>query len=150
MSNAIHHAGKYWIAPFAPGFDARLVGGLSVVPRNDGQTLRTEYATAANSAPDVFGLISWNEFSENTYVEPSVHYGSFYLRLVSELRSTAVSSESGTPRYVAVPAANGSGVLRLVAFAIALVGVVALASYARRRAARRGHAASASARGSRY
>ena len=39
--------GKYWIAPFAPGFDARMVGGQRIVPRDDGQTLRTEYATAA-------------------------------------------------------------------------------------------------------
>ena len=36
MSQAIHADGKYWIAPFAPGFDARLVGGHEVVPRNNG------------------------------------------------------------------------------------------------------------------
>ena len=82
--------GKYWIAPFAPGFDARLVGGTSTVDREDGQTLRTEYAAAVHSSPDVLGLISWNEFSENSYVEPSQKFGTRYLDVVRELRTTPV------------------------------------------------------------
>jgi hypothetical protein len=153
MSKAIHQAGKYWIAPFAPGFDARLVGGRSVVPRNDGQTLRTEYATAVQSAPDVLGLISWNEFSENTYVEPSVHYGRLYLQVVGQLRGAAPSPSSaaepgaGRSSSAAAPESSGSSVLWLAGFAIALVSVVALAGYGRRRVARRGQ--SVPARGSR-
>ncbi|HEY0167428.1 MAG TPA: endo-1,3-alpha-glucanase family glycosylhydrolase [Jatrophihabitans sp.] len=88
MSAAVHADGKYWIAPFAPGFDARLVGGMKEVPRNDGSTLRTEYATALRSSPDALGLISWNEFSENTHVEPSKKYGDRYLEVLAELRNT--------------------------------------------------------------
>jgi hypothetical protein len=88
MSAAIHADGKYWIAPFASGFDARLIGGTSVVPRSNGATLRTEYANAIRSSPDALGLISWNEFSENTYVEPSIHYGRRYLDVLAELRNT--------------------------------------------------------------
>ena len=79
MSSAVHADGKYWIAPVAPGFDARLVGGTKTVPRGDGATLRTEYNTAMESSPDALGLISWNEFSENTYVEPSERLGRRYL-----------------------------------------------------------------------
>jgi hypothetical protein len=90
MSAAVHADAKYWIAPFAPGFDARLVGGTKSVPRNDGRTLRTEYATALTSSPDALGLISWNEFSENTYVEPSKQFGHRYLDVLSELRHTQV------------------------------------------------------------
>ena len=41
------------------------------MPRRDGATLRQEYAAALSSSPDALGLISWNEFSENTHVEPS-------------------------------------------------------------------------------
>ncbi len=89
MSAAVHADGKYWIAPFAPGFDARLVGGSKEVPRNDGQTLRIEYGTALRSSPDALGLISWNEFSENTHVEPSKKYGTRYLDVLSELRHTS-------------------------------------------------------------
>ena len=90
MSQAIHRDGKYWIAPFAPGFDARMVGGHEVRPPADGQTLRTEYATALRSSPDVLGLISWNEFSENSYVEPSVHYRYQSLDVLRQLRGTSV------------------------------------------------------------
>jgi hypothetical protein len=86
MSRTIHADGKYWIAPFAPGFDARQVGGAKTVDRLDGRTLRTEYATAVRSSPDALGLISWNEFSENTYVEPSRKYGRRYLDVLRELR----------------------------------------------------------------
>ena len=32
------------------------------------------------------GLISWNEFSENTHVEPSERYGARYLDVVADVR----------------------------------------------------------------
>jgi hypothetical protein len=86
MSRAIHAEQKYWIAPFAAGFDARLVGGTQQVGRKNGQTLRAEYATALGSSPDALGLISWNEFSENTYIEPSQKYGDQFLQLLAQLR----------------------------------------------------------------
>jgi hypothetical protein len=63
MSDAIHRRSGLWIAPAAPGFDARLVGGTRVVERRDGETLRQQFAAARSSAPDAVGLISWNEFS---------------------------------------------------------------------------------------
>ena len=86
MSRAIHADQKYWVAPFAAGFDARLVGGTQQVTRKDGQTMRAEYATALGSSPDLLGLISWNEFSENTYIEPSQKYGDQFLQLLAQLR----------------------------------------------------------------
>ena len=86
MGEAIHKNGGIWIAPAAPGFDARLVGGNSVVDRKDGQTLKTELNTALQSLPDAIGLISWNEFSENSHIEPSQNYGDFYLKLLGESR----------------------------------------------------------------
>ncbi len=88
LSRAVHGDGKYWVAPFAPGFDARPVGGTSTVPREDGRTLRAEYSAAVRSSPDVLGLISWNEFSENTHVEPSRNYGFRYLDELRDLRTT--------------------------------------------------------------
>jgi hypothetical protein len=90
MAAAVHGDGGYWIAPFAPGFDAKLVGGTGTVPRDDGQTLRSEYAAALASSPDMLGLISWNEFSENSYIEPSKEYGHFYLDAVAALRDANV------------------------------------------------------------
>jgi phospholipase C len=86
MGRATHARGGLWIAPAAPGFDARLVGGSSLVERRNGATLRSELDAATGSGPDAVGLISWNEFSENTHVEPSERYGSRYLDVVADVR----------------------------------------------------------------
>jgi Glycosyl hydrolase family 71 len=131
MSQAIHHAGKYWIAPFAPGFDARMVGGQRAVPRNNGQTLRTEYAAAVRSSPNMLGLISWNEFSENSYVEPSRDFGYQSLDVLMQLRAVP-ASPAGSPAPV-TSFSPWPNIVRLLAFALALVlGVTALI-YLRRR-----------------
>ena len=90
MGEAIHSRGGLWIAPAAPGFDARLVGGTSVVDRRDGATLRTQLDAATGSSPDAIGLISWNEFSENTHVEPSQRYGTRYLDVVADVRGARI------------------------------------------------------------
>jgi len=39
LATAVHHRHGLWIAPAAPGFDARKIGGTSVVPRDQGRTL---------------------------------------------------------------------------------------------------------------
>lgn len=86
MSAAVHQRRGLWIAPAAPGFDARLIGGTRVVERNAGATLRDEMNAAMASSPDAVGLISWNEFSENSHVEPSTRYGDQALRVIADLR----------------------------------------------------------------
>jgi hypothetical protein len=90
MSDAVHRYGGLWVAPAAPGFDARLVGGTTVVERRDGATLRRQLDAALRSSPDAIGLISWNEFSENSHVEPSRSYGTRSLEILGD-------------RHVAVP-----------------------------------------------
>lgn len=79
MKDVIHANGGLWIAPVAPGFDARHLGGEREVSRRDGKTMQTQYETAMLSSPNAIGLISWNEFSENSHVEPSCLYGDRYL-----------------------------------------------------------------------
>ncbi|HXR42485.1 MAG TPA: endo-1,3-alpha-glucanase family glycosylhydrolase [Acidothermaceae bacterium] len=85
MSNAVHAHHGLWIAPAAPGFDARLVGGHNVISRNNGATFRAELDAARASSPDAVGIISWNEFSENTYIEPSEKYGTQALDLLGSM-----------------------------------------------------------------
>jgi len=138
MSEAIHADGKLWIAPFAPGFDARLVGGTREVLRKDGETLRREYAAAVNSSPDLLGLISWNEFSENTHVEPSEKYGTRYLDVLRELRGTAVpeptfAADSSQTEAFAMISQYWSNIMALAAFPLFLVGLTAVAARRRRR-----------------
>jgi hypothetical protein len=85
MSNAVHRGGGLFFAPIAPGFDARLVGGSKSVPRRSGQTLRASYDIAIGTNPDAIGMISWNEFSENTHIEPSEKYGTTDLNVLADL-----------------------------------------------------------------
>ncbi|SCG49418.1 hypothetical protein [Micromonospora humi] len=89
MSRAVHLRGGLWIAPVSPGFDARQIGGRREVPRRDGETLRASFAAARLSQPDALGIISWNEFTENTYVEPSEEWGSRYLEVLADLLGVA-------------------------------------------------------------
>ena len=47
--------------------------------------MRREFAAAENSSPDAIGLISWNEFSENTHLEPSKTYGAQSLTALAKI-----------------------------------------------------------------
>jgi hypothetical protein len=85
MSDVVHEDGGLWVAPAAPGFDARLVGGTRAIHRNDGDTLQKELNVALQSSPDAVGLISWNEFSENSHIEPSQDHGYQYLEVLNEM-----------------------------------------------------------------
>jgi hypothetical protein len=92
-----------WIAPAAPGFDARLVGGTSIVPRRDGATYRAAWDGAMATDPDVLGIISWNEFSENSQIEPSKTYGNAYLDITTQLVAGLPSTGAPTPGASVVP-----------------------------------------------
>ncbi len=85
MAEAVHKNGGLWIPPAAPGFDARMIGGTTVVERKNGDTFRAQIGTAMASSPDALGIISWNEYSENSHIEPSVAFGSKYLEILSEI-----------------------------------------------------------------
>ena len=74
MGAAVHAHKGLWIAPAAPGFDGRTLGHSRVIARRGGQTLLRSLHDAEASDPDAVGLISWNEWSENTYIEPSRRY----------------------------------------------------------------------------
>lgn len=125
MSSAIHAHHGLWIAPAAPGFDARLVGGTTVLDRKDGAVLRQEMDTAAQASPDAIGLISWNEFSENSYVEPSQKYGSRYLDVLADIRHTPAPSIGNFDS--SDPGDTGPWPVGQVA-ALVLVGLIILAS----------------------
>ncbi len=85
FSMAVHQRGGLWIAPAAPGFNARLVGGSRNITRRGGQTLRLEMNAAMDSSPDAIGLISWNEYSENSEVEPSRINGADALKVIASI-----------------------------------------------------------------
>jgi len=128
MSSAVHARRGLWIAPAAPGFDARLLGGATIVQRDGGRTLRREYDAALSSAPDVVGVISWNEFSENSHLEPSVQYGTASLHALADILGGRISPRTdfdssdpnGSHFGYGVPLIAG---LAFVAFTSLLVGI---------------------------
>jgi hypothetical protein len=129
MSTAVHAHHGIWIAPAAPGFDARLVGGHSVISRDNGATFRAEIDAARASSPDALGIISWNEFSENTYIEPSEKYGTQALDLLGSMlhaKPTVVdnpdSSGTASRNYGGLSAIEAIGV---VAGALVILSAVA-------------------------
>ncbi len=133
FSAAVHQRGGLWIAPAAPGFDAKLVGGTRHIARRGGQTLRLEMNAAMDSSPDVIGLISWNEYSENSEVEPSRAYGADALKVIASIEHAkapivADFSSSGPSGFHAGP----SQFVILGALVILVVGSVGVVALRRR------------------
>ena len=128
FGNAVRAHGGIWVAPAAPGFDARLVGGTSVVDREDGATLRREWDAASQSVPAAIGLISWNEFSENTQIEPSKLYGRRYLDVLADLTGAPTPI---APADSSEPSGTGSPTRAILALAsmAALVLLALLSSF---------------------
>lgn len=79
-------SGKLWAATLMPGYDARLLqnNSYSFVPRDNGNTYRKTFDAAFASDPDWILITSFNEWLENTYIEPSLTYGSNYIDLTSQ------------------------------------------------------------------
>jgi hypothetical protein len=132
FSSVVHQTGGLWIAPAAPGFDARLLGGVMDVRRRRGQTLRLELNAAMRSSPDAIGLISWNEYSENSEIEPSENYGNTALRVIASVEHAKAPvvrnfNSSGTAGFQA----GSSQFVILAVFLLLLGGSVVI--LARRR-----------------
>ena len=109
LADVIRTDGGLWLAPVAPGFDARLIGGTRVIDRADGATYRTEWATALSTAPDGLAVISWNEFSENSQIEPSATFGSRYLEVTADLVRTTLGRPAATDPAGATPDPSSPG-----------------------------------------
>jgi hypothetical protein len=84
LATEVRADGKRWFAPFIAGYNKQLLGG-SCVPRHGTETLTQIWGLNSLSHPDGWFGISWNEFVENTYLEPSRNYGSRYLDALSAL-----------------------------------------------------------------
>ncbi|MDQ1749807.1 MAG: hypothetical protein QOE71_863 [Pseudonocardiales bacterium] len=76
---------KAWVAPITPGYDKQLSGGSSCVPRKGGQTVKKLFDGNAATHPDDFGLISWNEISEGSYIDPMTRFGATDLNMLASV-----------------------------------------------------------------
>jgi hypothetical protein len=132
MGQTVHQNGGLWIAPAAPGFNAHLIGGTSLVERKNGQTFRSEINAAQASSPDALGIISWNEFSENSHIEPSLAYGTKYLKLLRDINHlhapTGGDFDSSEPNGTFAEVLPGSRVMALGGLTITiLIGLIVIA-----------------------
>lgn len=122
IGQAVHQNGGLWVAPAAPGFDARRIGGYRVIDRAGGETLRAEIGVALQSAPDVLGLISWNEFTENSHIEPSEDHGTSALQVLADIRDGTIPNvsafESDEPAETERFGLNVGVLLGLAAFVV--------------------------------
>lgn len=75
LSQAVHDHHGLWVAPAASGYNGSALGGTRVIGRDNGRTLVTAMDNAYASTPDAVAVISWNEWSENTSIEPGRKYG---------------------------------------------------------------------------
>ncbi len=84
LADQVHADGKRWFAPFIAGYNKQLMGG-TCVQRRGTETLKELWRVNGATHPDGWFGISWNEFVENTYLEPSKRYGSMYLDALAGL-----------------------------------------------------------------
>lgn len=90
-----YEAGKQAIKVFtcSPGYDdsvlsdsAREADRLRTIARNNGNTFREMFKLAKNCQPrpDMIKISTFNEFHENTHIEPTVEQGSLYMDILRE------------------------------------------------------------------
>src|SRR5262245_1804025 len=94
--------GHCHVMTVSPGYDdtplqdpARERNQLRVVPRDEGATYRSmlDFALGQNVLPDIVLISTFNEFHENTHIEPTLRFGDVYLsmtaRFVTSLKRKA-------------------------------------------------------------
>jgi uncharacterized protein YgiM (DUF1202 family) len=100
----INRGGSLYVATVHPGWDeTRVAAGTgrtnptSPRDRAGGQFLTNSWNGAIASGTDVVMVVSWNEFMENSHIEPSVNYGSQSLDV---LRPLIAAWQAGSPAPV--------------------------------------------------
>jgi hypothetical protein len=73
---------RIWVASVTPGFDdSHLVARRTprVVNRSNGAVYDDQWSNAIGTGADWVVVTSWNEWWENTHIEPGVRYGTSYV-----------------------------------------------------------------------
>jgi len=92
FAKAVHANRGLWFAPAASGYDGRTIGGTRVIGRDNSRTLVKSLDNAFASSPNAVAVISWNEWSENTYIEPGGKYGDRELQALTAYRLVPAQS----------------------------------------------------------
>jgi hypothetical protein len=108
----INSGGSLYIPTVHPGWDESLVAQRDGRPnptstrgRNDGGFLQNSFQGAVASGADVILIGTWNEFVENSHIEPSTNFGSQSLDI---LRPLIAQWKGGSSASSSVPAAQSN------------------------------------------
>lgn len=79
-------APKIWLSDAMPGYDERLLDRKNprYYDREDGDYFKRELADALLANPQWVRIYTWNEYPENTYIEPSKNFADKYLRIAGD------------------------------------------------------------------
>jgi uncharacterized protein YraI len=109
FANTRAAGGWFYTPTVLPGWDeSRMTGRsnpTSVRDRANGQFLTNSWNGAAASGAGAILIVSWNEYFENSHIEPSQNYGSQALDI---LRPLIANWKAGGPVSVQVPGAAAS------------------------------------------
>ena len=106
-ANRTRAAGGWFYTPTVlPGWDeSALAAGrpnpTTVRPRNNGQFLTNSWNGAVSSGASIILIVSWNEYLENSHIEPSQQFGT---QALDTLRPLIEAWKSGAP----APAPGGA------------------------------------------
>src|SRR5262249_6168689 len=86
-ASACAYSGKLWVATTMPGYDDTRLGRSNgfAVDRQGGGYYTTLWQGAIATNPDMIQITSFNEWLEDTQIEPSRSYGDLYLQLTKQL-----------------------------------------------------------------
>jgi hypothetical protein len=91
---------RIWVAAVTPGYDDSRLADRStphVVDRSNGAVYDAQWTTAIDTGADWAVVTSWNEWWENTEIEPGERYGSTYLER-TRVWSNLFKASPRTPR----------------------------------------------------
>jgi hypothetical protein len=107
-SARVRASGRMWVGTVMPGWDDTRIaerGGRYRRDRQGGAWYASTWAGAASANPDLIVITSWNEFVENTHIEPSAQFGAQYLDLTRSLAAAWKVSAPVKPSDAAPAAA---------------------------------------------
>ncbi|HLV34303.1 MAG TPA: endo-1,3-alpha-glucanase family glycosylhydrolase [Spirillospora sp.] len=108
FANTRAAGGWFYTPTVLPGWDESRMEGrsnpTSPQSRSEGQFLTTSWNGAAASGAGVILIVSWNEYFENSHIEPSQQHGS---QALDTLRPLIANWKAGGPVSVQAPASTG-------------------------------------------
>ena len=107
---------RFWAASTQPGYDVRsLAGRAGYIDRANGATYSRTFEASMDSDPDYILITSFNEWGENTHIEPGTNYGNFYLELTAHYADFYKGPIPRPPfNFTVTPVSETNGTVRLL------------------------------------